>query len=1006
MENKLLTYILQMQKQSSTQSVPRLAKAQRGGAIVPPADINRYDNIPNPATVRKNIMMPEQAAQQTAQQVARDKQGYIRNAEPDQSRLSRLGNMLTHPMTALSYKMQGKDIPDHFERGPQNILENATNIINPFGAVDAVSNVPSNLRKGQFLEAGLNLLSVVPWLQELKGAKSLAKEKGILKEIVNPETGKSSFITKPKPTVEPQTSFGRDDMGMFRRRGDSKTYILKNDGEFRMSPTISSRHPGFLNETEYNELQDLYNRPGVRENLQKEYSRMNLITDEHGNVPVLEHHLSSRNNYNDFIENQVEKAFYTRDNPVNNEGWPQGYSIGDSYSNSPSFADMYNNSLKRKFNLGLEKIDKSLGSLIPSKKAPNVNYEELENSINKRLASGMGIKKTSEPLSIKISKGSDNVMPNEFQTYINGQRSGGIGLRQNMDAYSNNKKLSEILFPNAQDAWRSAPGFRKTGDYPFNLTGKADEYYNKGLSGEFNAAINDVLKEKGYGNILSGGTGHTPLGKSRWDNLVNKGVAEKFGEKFNESFYKLKEDGGPIVDPMGQWAHPGQVTRIPSANITMQGVPYPVLGVASSGQQVMMQPGQDYNFGNAEYVDEYPMMANGGYTVTRSSDRKGKTHKVTGPGGVVKYFGDSKLGQHPKDPERKKAFYARHKSNLAGNPFFRAFARKTWADGGQTDDDREMLSGVADMLRRVNDVSNRKQIANYMMNNFREENVTFEPNKFLRSANAFGNAIPKAQTGKQVRSKPLFSQSQIDLYNRLVAEKEAAEKEAAEKEAAEKEAAAKKLAAMREYYENRPHFSQNNSPREEPTPWVDPVLGRIDRENNEKYADSDGGFENFLEFIDPTGISSWDDVSRTFRNPSASNLERGFALFSALPYVGKLGKLAKGTKAINTAVKGNALQKIGRGVLKGAAKTVDIVTGGPAMRYFDQTINPLSRGFGTLTEKAVGQIPYSGVRKAFEIGSDFNQMRRFQDGVLIPGFNQLDNYMTQPANSQKPWWKQ
>ena len=76
-------------------------------------------------------------------------------------------------------------------------------------------------------------------------------------------------------------------------------------------------------------------------------------------------------------------------------------------------------------------------------------------------------------------------------------------------------------------------------------------------------------------------------------------------------------------------------------------------------------------------------MANGGYTVTRSNDRKGKTHKVTGPDGTVKYFGDSKLGQHPKDPERKKAFYARHKKNLAGNPYFRAFARETWKEGGQ-----------------------------------------------------------------------------------------------------------------------------------------------------------------------------------------------------------------------------------------------------------------------------------------------------------------------------------
>jgi hypothetical protein len=75
-------------------------------------------------------------------------------------------------------------------------------------------------------------------------------------------------------------------------------------------------------------------------------------------------------------------------------------------------------------------------------------------------------------------------------------------------------------------------------------------------------------------------------------------------------------------------------------------------------------------------------MEGGGYVVTRSNDRKGKTHKVTGPDGTVKYFGDSKLGQHPKDPERKAAFYARHKKNLDGNPYFRAFARKTWEDGG------------------------------------------------------------------------------------------------------------------------------------------------------------------------------------------------------------------------------------------------------------------------------------------------------------------------------------
>lgn len=168
------------------------------------------------------------------------------------------------------------------------------------------------------------------------------------------------------------------------------------------------------------------------------------------------------------------------------------------------------------------------------------------------------------------------------------------------------------------------------------------------------------------------------LGKPDVNEIDYKRIIEVLKKK---GYYA---QGGPVVDPRGQWAHPGKITRIPGSDITMQGVPYPVFGVGSNGKKQMMYPGQDYDFGGAEHVDEYPMMKSGGYTVVRSNDRKGKTHKVTGPDGTVKYFGDSKLGQHPKDPERKKAFYARHKHNLEHNPFFRAFARKTWETGGQT----------------------------------------------------------------------------------------------------------------------------------------------------------------------------------------------------------------------------------------------------------------------------------------------------------------------------------
>lgn len=79
-------------------------------------------------------------------------------------------------------------------------------------------------------------------------------------------------------------------------------------------------------------------------------------------------------------------------------------------------------------------------------------------------------------------------------------------------------------------------------------------------------------------------------------------------------------------------------------------------------------------------------MGNGGYKVTRSSERKGKTHKVTGPDGSVKFFGDPNLKNRPNNPEAKKSWYARHKKSLAKNPHFRAYARSTWGYGGKMDE--------------------------------------------------------------------------------------------------------------------------------------------------------------------------------------------------------------------------------------------------------------------------------------------------------------------------------
>ena len=87
---------------------------------------------------------------------------------------------------------------------------------------------------------------------------------------------------------------------------------------------------------------------------------------------------------------------------------------------------------------------------------------------------------------------------------------------------------------------------------------------------------------------------------------------------------------------------------------------------------------------NMEYGGDMDQYGRGGYTVRKSNDRKGKTHVVTGPDGTKKYFGDPNMGERSKSKNGKDAFYARHATNLKNNPYFRAYAKATWANGGQT----------------------------------------------------------------------------------------------------------------------------------------------------------------------------------------------------------------------------------------------------------------------------------------------------------------------------------
>lgn len=61
-----------------------------------------------------------------------------------------------------------------------------------------------------------------------------------------------------------------------------------------------------------------------------------------------------------------------------------------------------------------------------------------------------------------------------------------------------------------------------------------------------------------------------------------------------------------IDDNLGQWRHPGKITRINSRDITMRDVPYPVIGIDATGMTRIMYPENDYRF-NKGPVIEFPL---------------------------------------------------------------------------------------------------------------------------------------------------------------------------------------------------------------------------------------------------------------------------------------------------------------------------------------------------------------------------------------------------------------
>ena len=153
-------------------------------------------------------------------------------------------------------------------------------------------------------------------------------------------------------------------------------------------------------------------------------------------------------------------------------------------------------------------------------------------------------------------------------------------------------------------------------------------------------------KEMAMGGSLPGATGSMyarvgapSKGKDRnklykTDASAENGKEMKFYQEGLDFKPKsISKNGSKIIkDDRGQWAHPGEITEIGSNQITMQGVPYPVMGISDTGDMQMMYPDQEYQY-DGESVTEYPMMAQGGQLTKLDQLTNFTNYNTKQPGG-------------------------------------------------------------------------------------------------------------------------------------------------------------------------------------------------------------------------------------------------------------------------------------------------------------------------------------------------------------------------------------
>jgi hypothetical protein len=99
-----------------------------------------------------------------------EERGSISKYTPE-STWQRTKAVVSNPMTAAGYVARGENLPGNFQAGPRNEHDYALDWVNPLQSAVSASQIPGQLSRGEFMDAGLSALDAADLGLFAKGAK-------------------------------------------------------------------------------------------------------------------------------------------------------------------------------------------------------------------------------------------------------------------------------------------------------------------------------------------------------------------------------------------------------------------------------------------------------------------------------------------------------------------------------------------------------------------------------------------------------------------------------------------------------------------------------------------------------------------------------------------------------------------------------------------------------------------------------------------------------------------